>query len=66
MGNKATIAKGDENLGNKIHALLFMDDAEGYEQEKRTPKTANELCIKHQIDWGNDKCKVMDEGTNGH
>ena len=54
--------------GTKIDALLFMDDvlsfAEGYEQQKRTLKAVKEFGTKHQIEWGNDKCKVMEAGTH--
>ena len=52
----------------KIPALIFMDDlgsmAEGYEQQERTLKAIHEFGVKHKIEWGQDKCKVMEVGKH--
>ena len=51
----------------RIPALLFMDDvlsiAEGYEQQRAALKTVREFGLKHQLEWGLDKCKVMEIGA---
>ena len=56
-------------IGNQnIPALIFMDDvssmAEGYEQQERTLQAINEFGMKHKVEWGQDKCKVMEVGTH--
>ena len=52
----------------RIPALLFMDDvlsmAEGYLQQENTLKEISEFGAKHQIEWGVDKCKVLEVGTH--
>ena len=62
-----------KNLGirlkeNIIPALLFMDDvmtfAEGYNQQEQTLKAVTEFGVKHQIVWGESKCKVLECGTH--
>ena len=63
----------DPNLGiqiknDKIPALLFMDDvltlAEGYEQQQKTLDAIAEFGTKHQVEWGQEKCKVLEYGTH--
>ena len=57
---------GIQIMSQTIPALLFMDDlttiAEGYEQEQKTLDAVNNFGIKHKIEWGQDKCKVMEVG----
>ena len=57
---------GIETMGQTIPALLFMDDlttmAEGYVQEQKTLDAVHNFGIKHKIEWGQDKCKVMEVG----
>ena len=52
----------------KIPGLIFMDDlgtmAEGYEQQEKTLETVHDFGVKHKIEWGQDKCKVMELGTH--
>ena len=54
-----------ENL--KIACLEYVDDvstfALGCEQQKRTLEAVNEFAIKHKLEWGVDKCKVMEIGS---
>ena len=54
--------------GVKIPALLLMDDvvafAEGYENQLKTLKVVEGFGQKHKIEWGRDKCKVMEFGTH--
>ena len=63
----------NEKLGIKLNsdvmpALIFMDDvlsfAEGYDQQKATLEAIDEFGTKHQIEWGAEKCKVMETGTH--
>ena len=63
----------EEDLGIKIEdqtipALIFMDDlgsmAEGYEQQEKTLQAINNFGVKHKIEWGQDKCKVMEVGRH--
>ena len=65
--------QSDPNLGiqissSKIPALLFMDDvlslAEGYDQQQKTLDAIAEFGIKHQVEWGKEKCKVLEYGTH--
>ena len=52
----------------RIPALLFMDDAmtfaEGREKQQRTLEAVNEFGKKHQIEWGESKCNVMEVGSH--
>ena len=54
--------------GQNIPALLFMDDVmtltEGYDKQATALRTVNEFGWKHKIEWGHDKCKVMEVGTH--
>ena len=63
----------DDTLGvshgnNRIASLAFVDDvasiATGYSQQERTLERINEFAIKHQLEWGEDKCKVMEIGKH--
>ena len=63
----------NENLGirlreDHIPALLFMDDvmtfAEGYDQQQQTLEAVTEFGLKHRIEWGENKCKVLECGTH--
>ena len=49
-----------------IPGLLYMDDlasmAEGYSQQEQTLHQVNEFSIKHKLEWGQAKCKVMELG----
>ena len=60
----AGLAIGQE----RIPALLFMDDvlsiAEGYEQQIAALEIVNEFGLKHQLEWGIEKCKVMELGAD--
>ena len=51
----------------KIACLEYVDDvstfALGFEQQKRTLKAINEFAIKHKLEWGVDKFKVMEIGS---
>ena len=55
------------NIQN-VPALIFMDDvvsfAEGYEQQEETLKEVNKFGRKHKIEWGAEKCKVLEVGTH--
>ena len=56
-------------IGNQnIPALIFMDDlgsmAEGYEQQERTLQAIHEFGVRHKVEWGQEKCKVMKIGTH--
>ena len=57
---------GIEVSDNKIPALIFMDDvtslAEGYDQQEQTLEAVHTFGLKHKIEWGQDKCKVMEFG----
>ena len=54
--------------GVKIPALLLMDDlvsfSEGYDCQSKTLGVINEFGLKHKIEWGAEKCKVMELGTH--
>ena len=63
----------EDNLGIKIEeqnipALVFMDDltslAEGYQQEEKTLESIHNFGIRHKIEWGENKCKVMEVGSH--
>ena len=63
----------DHSLGilirnHRLTSLLFMDDAmtfaEGTEQEIRALNAMNEFGKKHQIEWGESKCNVMEIGSH--
>ena len=63
----------DDTLGvkhgrRKIAGLAFVDDvvsmAASYEQQERTLARINEFAVKHQLEWGEDKCKVMEIGKH--
>ena len=51
-----------------IPALIFMDDlvslAEGYIQEAKTLEAVHNFGLKHRVEWGEEKCKVMEVGTH--
>ena len=53
---------------NRIASLAFVDDvasiATGYAQQERTLEKINEFAVKHQLEWGEDKCKVMEIGKH--
>ena len=55
-----------ENL--KLCCLEYVDDvitlAIGYGQQETTLQAVNEFAIKRQLEWGLDKCKVMEIGTH--
>ena len=52
---------------HRIASLLFMDDAmtfaEGIEQQQRSLDAVCEFGKKHQIEWGESKCNVMELGS---
>ena len=63
----------DESLGVDvggvtIGATLFEDDvatlAEGYKQQEATLMMVNEFAKKHKLQWGMDKCKVLEIGSH--
>ena len=59
---------GIEVREQKIPALLFMDDltslAKGYTQQEDTLKAIHGFGVKHRIEWGEEKCKVMEIGKH--
>ena len=52
----------------RIAALLYVDDvvsiAEGYTQQENTLNAVNNFAIKHQLEWGAQKCEVMEIGAH--
>ena len=52
----------------RIAGLVYVDDAttfaKGYQQQEQTLQHVNEFAIKHQLEWGEDKCKVMEVGSH--
>ena len=52
----------------KIAGLAFVDDevtlANGYSQQEKTLKAVNEFSVKHQLEWGESKCKDMEIGNH--
>ena len=52
----------------KIPALVYVDDATslaiGYTQQQITLDAINEFAIKHKLEWGAEKCKVMEIGSH--
>ena len=55
-------------FGNsKIACLEYVDDADtfaiGHAQQEATLKAVNEFAIKRQLEWGTNKCQVMEIGT---
>ena len=63
----------DDNLGIdmdglKINCMEYVDDvvtlAIGYEQQQLTLDATNEFAVKRQLEWGEDKCKVMEIGKH--
>ena len=54
--------------GELIPALLFVDDVasitEGYEDQEKMLQQVNEFAIKHKMEWGADKCKVLEIGRH--
>ena len=59
----------DSTLGvchgnNTIASLAFVDDvasiAVGYPQQEKTLEKINEFAVKHQLEWGENKCKVIE------
>ena len=53
---------------DKIASLAFVDDivslAMGYAQQEKTLCAVNEFSIIHQLEWGENKCKVMEIGNH--
>ena len=55
-------------FGNStLAALAYVDDvgtfAVGHKQQETTLNVVNEFAIKRQLEWGTDKCKVMEIGV---
>ena len=52
----------------RIPSLLFVDDvislAEGYDQQEKTLLEVHEFSLKHKLEWGQQKCKVMEIGNH--
>ena len=52
----------------RVACLAYVDDeatlAIGYEQQEKTLKVVNDFAIKHQLEWGVEKCQVMEIGTH--
>ena len=52
----------------KPACLAYVDDATtlaiGYKQQEMTLKEISEFAVKHQLEWGVEKCKVMEIGTH--
>ena len=56
-------------VGNlRLCCLEYVDDvgtlAIGYDQQEKTLQAVNDFAIKRQLEWGVDKCKVMEIGTH--
>ena len=53
---------------SRIAALVYVDDvatiAVGYTQQLETLAVIHEFAVKHQMEWGTDKCKVMEIGRH--
>ena len=73
MDTLAEDMQEDQSLGilirnHQIATLLFMDDAmtfaEGPEQQQRSLNAVSEFGEKHQIEWGESKCNVMEVGSS--
>ena len=73
MDTLAEDMQEDQSLGilirnHRLASLLFMDDAltfsEGSEQQIRALDAVCEFGKKHQIEWGEAKCNVMEVGTH--
>ena len=73
MDTLAEDMQEDRSLGilirnHQIATLLFMDDAmtfaEGPEQQQRSLNAVSEFGEKHQIEWGESKCNVMEVGSS--
>ena len=52
----------------KLCCLEYVDDvvtlAIGYDQQQQTLQAVSDFAIKRQLEWGVDKCKVMEIGTH--
>ena len=52
----------------RLCCLEYVDDvgtlAIGYDQQERTLEAVNDFAIKRQLEWGVDKCKVMEIGRH--
>ena len=52
----------------KVAGIVYVDDvatmAKNYEQQELTLNAVNEFALKHQLEWGEDKCKVMEIGSH--
>ena len=59
---------GVQHGNTKVAGIAFVDDvaslAIGYTQQRMTLEIINEFAIKHQLEWGENKCKVMEIGTH--
>ena len=56
-------------VGNlRLCCLEYVDDvgtlAIGYDQQEKTLQAVNDFAIKRQLEWGVEKCKVMEIGTH--
>ena len=63
----------DDSLGINVEGLQmscmeYVDDvitfAIGYQQQQLTLNATNEFAVKRQLEWGEDKCKVMEIGKH--
>ena len=54
--------------GVKINCMEYVDDvitlAIGYEQQQQTLNATNEFAVKRQLEWSEEKCKVMEIGKH--
>ena len=54
--------------GEKIGPFLWVDDvvtiAEGQEQQEKTLKHIDDFACRHQLEWGLNKCNVMEVGRH--
>ena len=59
---------GVQHGKTNVAGAAFVDDiaslAIGYTQQRMTLEVINEFAIKHQLEWGENKCKVMEIGTH--
>ena len=53
---------------SRIPSLLYMDDAmtfaENYQQQQSTLDEVHNFSKKHKLEWGREKCKVMEVGSH--
>ena len=73
MDNLAEDLIDDPEMGihvgpSRIPSMLYMDDAmtfaENYQQQEQTLGEVDKFSQKHKLEWGREKCKVMEVGNH--